>query len=49
MADITMCSPKSILPVCKDCYRRTAKASEWQSYCSFEAKSDNECNEKIIR
>ena len=47
MPDISMCSPERILEVCKDCYRRTAEPSMWQSYSRFKPDNDRECEYKI--
>ena len=39
MADITMCRNEKC-PLKKDCYRSTAKPSEYQSYATFEYEID---------
>jgi hypothetical protein len=33
--DISMCSPTKFLKKCRQCYRMTAKPSQWQSYANF--------------
>ena len=46
--DITMCSPETLLEICKDCYRITAKPSSWQSYSRYAPINNTKCEYKIV-
>ena len=49
MPDITLCSPERIKTICRSCYRRNAKPSEWQSYSRFTPSKDGKKCDHYIK